>query len=339
MNDLLQLYFDKFVIIYLNDILIYFKNDEKYTQYIKLMIEAFRKHEFYAKSSKCNFYQKHIKFCEHIIDDGKIKMNETKFKIIKNWLSLQIVHDVRFFLKLYAYYKRFIKNFVLLTKFLYDLIKEAKNKKFKSMQMHFAARNAFTIIKNVMCNDKVLVQSNISLSFIIEIDVFDFDWKVVLYQADFDGVKRSVAFESKTFSLMKRNYVIHEREFLIIKKSLKKWRCYIENDIITVVRTNHAGLQHIKIIVKSFERLIKWLIEFEKYKLNIRYKFEIEMIVSNILSKRNDYKLRIFKINLRTINFNDVIIIYARDNILLDEIEWNILLKRFENQFKMNDEN
>ena len=83
-NDLLRSYLDKFMIIYLNDILIYFKNNEKHTQHIKLMIEVFRKHEFYAKPSKCNFYQKHIKFCEHIIDDEKIKMNETKFKIIRN---------------------------------------------------------------------------------------------------------------------------------------------------------------------------------------------------------------------------------------------------------------
>ena len=84
MNNLFRSYFDKFVIIYLNDILIYFKNDEKHTQYIKLIIEIFRKHEFYAKLSKCNFYQKHINFCKHIIDDRKIKMNEMKFTIIKD---------------------------------------------------------------------------------------------------------------------------------------------------------------------------------------------------------------------------------------------------------------
>ena len=85
------------------------------------------------------------------------------------------MHDVHFFLKLCAYYRRFIKNFILLTKSLYDLIKEAENKKFKLIQMHFAIRNAFTIIKNVMCNDKVLTQSNISLFFVIEIDVSDFN--------------------------------------------------------------------------------------------------------------------------------------------------------------------
>ena len=152
-------------------------------------------------------------------------------------------------------------------------------------------------------------------------------------------MKRSVVFESKAFFSTKRNYVIHERELLIIKKNLKKWKCYIKNDIITIVRTDYANLQHIKIIVKSFERLIKWLIEFKKYKLDIRYKLEIEMIVSNILSRKNDYKLWILEVDLRTISFNDVIIIYARDNILFDEIKWNVSLKWFENQFKMNDEN
>ena len=248
-------------------------------------------------------------------------MNKTKFKIIKDWSSLQIVHDVRFFLKLYAYYKHFIKNFALLTRSLYDLIKKVKDKKFKLMQMHFAARNAFTIIKNVMCSDKILIQSNISLLFVIEIDVFDFDWKVVLYQADSDEMKRSIVFKNKTFSSTKRNYVIHERELLIIKKDLRKWRCYIKNDIITVVRIDHADLQYIKIIIKSSERLIRWLIEFKKYKLNIRYKFEIEMIVSDTLNRKNDYKLRILEIDLRTINFDDVIIIYTRDNILFDKIE------------------
>ena len=85
------------------------------------------------------------------------------------------MHDVRFFLKLCAYYKHFIKNFVLLTKSLYDLIKKTKDKKFKSMQMHFATRNVFTIIKNVICNDKILIQLNILLFFVIEIDVSDFD--------------------------------------------------------------------------------------------------------------------------------------------------------------------
>ena len=92
-------------------------------------------------------------------------------------------------------------------------------------------------------------------------------------------------------------------------------------DIITVVRTDHANLQHIKILIKFSERLIKWLTEFKKYKLNIRYKSGIEIIMSNILSRRNNYKLQLLEVNLRTKGFDDVIIIYARDNILFNEIK------------------
>ena len=82
MNNLFRLFLNKFVMIYLNNILIYSKNNEKHIEYIKFVIEAFCKHEFYAKSLKCNFYQKHIKFCDHIIKDEEIKMNKTKLKII-----------------------------------------------------------------------------------------------------------------------------------------------------------------------------------------------------------------------------------------------------------------
>ena len=139
--------------------------------------------------------------------------------------------------------------------------------------------------------------------------------------------------------MTKKIFIIYKREFLIIKKNFKKWKYYIENNIITVVHTNYADLQYIKIIVKFFKRLIKWLIEFKKYKFNIRYKFEIEMIVSNILSKKSDYKFWILEVNLYTINFDNIIIIYAHNNILFNEIEWNVWLKWFEDWFKINDDN
>ena len=84
MNDMLRFFLDKFVIVYLDDILIYNKNDEKHLEHVRLVIKAFHKSDYYAKSSKCVFFQKHIEFCDHIIDDEKIRMNEKKLKCIKN---------------------------------------------------------------------------------------------------------------------------------------------------------------------------------------------------------------------------------------------------------------
>ena len=338
MNDLLRPYLDKFVVVYLDDILIYSKNDEEHTQHIKLVVEALRKHGFYAKPSKCSFYQKHIEFCGHIIGDGEVKMDEAKLKAIRDWPPLQTVHDVRSFLGLCAYYRRFIEDFALLAGPLYDLIKGAEGKKFKPVQMHFAARNAFTAIKNAMCSDRVLAQPDTSLPFVIETDASDFGWGAVLYQAGPDGVERPVAFESKAFSPAERNYATHERELLAIKEGLRKWRCYIENGTTTVVRTDHAGLQHIRTTVKPSGRLARWLAEFGEYKLDIRYKPGTEMIVPDTLSRRSDYRLRILEADLRTISFDDAIIVYARDNTLPGEAEWDVSLKRFEGQLRVDDE-
>ena len=85
------------------------------------------------------------------------------------------MHDVRFFLRLCSYYHRFIENFATICDSLYDLIKRTEDKKFKLVIMSFSTRNAFEAIKNAMCSDRFLTQSDISLSFIIEIDAFDFD--------------------------------------------------------------------------------------------------------------------------------------------------------------------
>ena len=122
MNNILRFFLNKFVIVYLNDILIYSQNDEKYFEYVKLVIEIFHKNNYYAKSLKCFFFQKYIEFCEYVIKNDKIQMNEKKLKIIRDWSLLQTIHDIRFFLKLCVYYRKFIKDFVSITKSLYELI-------------------------------------------------------------------------------------------------------------------------------------------------------------------------------------------------------------------------
>ena len=115
-------------------------------------------------------------------------------------------------------YKKF-RNYY---NFFYKLIREFKNKKFKTIIINFLTKNVFYSIKNAMCNNRVLIQFNIFLFFIIEIDAFDFDWKAILYQKKFNNKKRFITFENKAFSFVEKNYVIYKREFLIIKKSFRK---------------------------------------------------------------------------------------------------------------------
>ena len=83
-NDILRFFLNNFVVVYLNNILIYFKNDEKHFKHVKFIIKTLCKNNYYVKSSKYVFFQKIIKFCEHIVNNEKIRMNEIKLKIIRN---------------------------------------------------------------------------------------------------------------------------------------------------------------------------------------------------------------------------------------------------------------
>ena len=190
-----------------------------------------------------------------------------------------------------------------------------------------------------MCNDRVLTQFDTFFSFIIKIDISNFEWKTIFYQINFDDKKHFIVFKNKKFFFVERNYAIHEREFLIIKKNLRKWKYYVKNETTILMRTNHVELQHLKNTIKLSNRLIRWFVEFEKYRLNIKYKSKFEIIVFDILNRKNDYRLRFLQINLRIIIFDETIIIYARDEILSNKIKWNTKLKKYENQFKLNDDN
>ena len=143
--------------------------------------------------------------------------------------------------------------------------------------------------------------------------------------------------KTKRFFFVERNYFTHKREFLIIKKNFKKWKYYVKNEIIIVMRIDYIELQYLRIIVKFSRKFARWLVEFDKYRFDIRYKSSIEIIVSNILNRKNDFKLRLMQRTLNTIIFDEIVIIYTRDKNLFDEIEWNVELMKYENQLKLNE--
>ena len=121
-NDILQLFLNKFVIVYLDNILIYSNFCEKYLKYVQKILKLLKKYKLYIKSSKCVFLQQAIEFCDHIMSQEIIYINLIKIKTILKWSSLQTVYDVWSFLELCIYYHWFIKNFALLAKSLYKLL-------------------------------------------------------------------------------------------------------------------------------------------------------------------------------------------------------------------------
>ena len=124
MNSILRPYIDKFVLVYLDDILIYSNSPEEHRRHLRMVLETLRQHKLYARPTKCSFNHPEVEFCGHIVGNGVVKVLDKKVKIIREWPQPKNVQEVGQFFKLANYYRRFIKNFSLIAAPLSELFKE-----------------------------------------------------------------------------------------------------------------------------------------------------------------------------------------------------------------------
>ncbi|GJY61578.1 putative reverse transcriptase domain-containing protein [Tanacetum coccineum] len=128
MNRVCKPYLDKFVIVFIDNILIYSHNEKEHEEHLKTILEMLKKEELYAKFSKCEFWINTVKFLGHVIDSSGIHVDPTKIEAVKNWASPTTPSEIRQFLGLTGYYRRFIEGFSKIAKPMTELTQ--KNQKF-----------------------------------------------------------------------------------------------------------------------------------------------------------------------------------------------------------------
>jgi hypothetical protein len=111
MNGVFIDYLDKFFIVFLDDILVYCKTEEEHEEHLRMMLQVLREHQLYAKLSKCSFYQRQIHYLGRIISEEGIVVDPEKVEAIREWLAPRNVAEVRSFMGLASYYRRFIAGF------------------------------------------------------------------------------------------------------------------------------------------------------------------------------------------------------------------------------------
>ncbi|GJR87944.1 putative reverse transcriptase domain-containing protein [Tanacetum coccineum] len=126
MNRVCKPYLDKFVIVFIDDILIYSKNKEEHGEHLKTILNLLRSEKLYAKFSKCDFWLDSVQFLGHVIDSSGVHVDPAKIEAIKNWSAPTTPMKVRQFLGLAGYYRRFIKEFSLISKPLTKLTQKNK---------------------------------------------------------------------------------------------------------------------------------------------------------------------------------------------------------------------
>ncbi|GJS63253.1 putative reverse transcriptase domain-containing protein [Tanacetum coccineum] len=165
MNRVCKSYLDKFVIVFIDDILIYSKNKEEHEGHLKLILELLKKEELYAKFSKCEFLIPKVQFLGHVIDSKGIHVDPTKIESIKDWASPKSLTEIRQFLRLAGYYRRFIEGFSKIAKSMTKLTQ--KNVKFDWGEKE---EIAFQLIKQKLCSAPILALPKGSENFVVYYD-------------------------------------------------------------------------------------------------------------------------------------------------------------------------
>jgi hypothetical protein len=126
MNKVFMEYLDKFMVVFIDDILIFSKNEEEHDEHLHLVLQKLRENQLYAKLIKCEFWLKEVSFLGHIISKGGISVDPSKVKDVLSWNTPKNVSDIRSFLGLAGYDRRFIEGFSKISKPMIELLEKSK---------------------------------------------------------------------------------------------------------------------------------------------------------------------------------------------------------------------
>jgi transposase InsO family protein len=290
MNSIFHKYLDEFVIIYLDDILIYSKTELEHLHHIKLVLQLLHDNSLYANTAKCEFGVDQLEFVGHIVTAHGIKADENKVLAIKN---LPIPHNstsVRSFLGAAGFYRRFIPNFSEMAAPLTDLTKD--NYKFTwTNKQH----TAFITLKEALITAPVLRLPNFNLTFIVVTDASMIAVGGVIMQNDGEG-ERPIAYESRKLNDAESRYPVHEQELLAIIVCLRTWRCYLEG-MTFIIRTDHKSLEHIPTQKHLSRRMVRWVEYLQQFNFKIEYKPGKENVVADALSRLYTSQLGVIEEN------------------------------------------
>ncbi|KAL0417389.1 UNVERIFIED_CONTAM: Retrovirus-related Pol polyprotein from transposon [Sesamum latifolium] len=168
MNQVLHGFLDEFVVVYLDDIVVYSRTLAEHVEHLRQVLTRLREHELYAKVSKCSFAQETISFLGHIVERGCIRMDPKKVQAIEEWQPPSDVHDLRSFLGLANYYRRFVKGYSEIARPMTDLLKKTETWKWTPQ-----CQESFDNLKRAMVTDPVLALPDMSKPFVVETDASD----------------------------------------------------------------------------------------------------------------------------------------------------------------------
>ncbi|XP_042045728.1 uncharacterized protein LOC121792000 [Salvia splendens] len=276
MNTIFQPLLRKSVIVFFDDILIYSASLDLHASHLAEVLSILQANQFFVKLSKCSFCSTSVEYLGHIITDGQLKADSCKIDAMVAWPIPSTIKQLKGFLGLTGYYRRFIANYALIAAPLTDLLKK------DSFVWSPAAEQSFCELKTAMTSAPVLRLPDFSRQFCVETDACDFGVGAVLLQDN-----HPLAFFSKKLGPRRRVASTYHKELYAIVEAVQKWRQYLLGREF-IIRTDQKSLKELLQQVVQTPDQHLYVRKLMGYKFVIEYKKGSNNKVADALSRRDE---------------------------------------------------
>ena len=265
MNKVFTYNLGKFIAVYLDDILIFNRSMEEHWKHLRWALDRLREAKLYERLHKCEFLKDQVEYLGFEVSPRGVQASPGKVRAIIDWPRPKGVYDVRSFLRLASYYRRFVRGFSEMARPLTALTRAGVDWEWSTAQ-----HQAFNRLKLALTTAPVLKLPDFDQQFVVTTDASDAAVGAILEQ-DFGNGLQPVAFASRKLNDAKMRYSAYERELLGIVWALAQWKHYCRGPHAVIIQTDHAPLRHLPNQASVNSRVWKWISILQGYNLEIRH--------------------------------------------------------------------
>ena len=275
MNKIFAPFLDQFIVVFIDDVLVYSRSQEDHEQHLRSALQTLRDHQLYAKLSKCEFWLKQVIFLGHIISKEGLAVDPGKIDAVVKWQRPMSVTEIRSFLGLAGYYRRFVRGFSSIAAPLTRL-----TRKDVPFVWTDECEASFQELKNRLTTAPVLTLPTENGRFVIYTDASKVGLGCVLMQ---DG--KVVAYGSRQLKEHEKKYATHDLELAAVVMALKMWRHYLYGEKFEI-HSDHKSLQYLFTQPELNMRQTRWMEYMKDFDFPIKYHPGKANVVADALSRR-----------------------------------------------------
>src|SRR6266446_1566449 len=286
MNDILCPFINhNEAVCYMDDILIYSASLTDHQRITQEILQTLCSYKLFLRPEKCKFEHQEVDYLRLVISKDHVAVDPVKVQGVTDWPQPTKVKDVQSFIGFVNFYRRFIQNFSEITCPLHALTQKSKNWSWGA-----AEQQAFDALKNAVTSTPTLAFPSKSGLFQLECNASNFTTGAVLSQQQEDGLFHPIGFMLKSFSNTERNYQIHNKEMLVIMRTLEEWRHFLEgSDQKFEIHTDHKNLSYFQEAHKLNCCQAQWSLYLSRFDFVLAHKPGRQMGRPDALSRQADH--------------------------------------------------